>query len=268
MRLFNLMVATLAGFLPLSAPGDSNADFVHPQPRADVSVFDQTTGRELSVHIHHGRAYVAGEPGHRYELRLDNRSGERLLAVTSVDGVNVITGATAGWQQSGYVMNPYDGVRIEGWRKSMDEIATFYFTRLSRSYAARTGRPHDVGVIGVALFRERRYCCDYRPMESAAEASGAPDEDSTARPQAKQEANAASAPRAREKLGTGQGHRETSRAEYVNFERASESPDETIVIYYDSYENLVARGVIPVRRHPREQHRPEPFPQDAFVPDP
>ena len=46
------------------------------------------------------------------------------------------------------------GVEIDGWRKSMDEVAAFYFTALPDSYAARTGRPDNVGVIGVALFRE------------------------------------------------------------------------------------------------------------------
>jgi hypothetical protein len=47
----------------------------------------------------------------------------------------------------------------------------------------------------------------------------------------------------------------------AEFERATETPEEIIAIYYDSYENLVARGVIPVARDPR------PFP-GSFVPDP
>ena len=36
----------------------------------------------------------------------------------------------------------------------MDDVAQFYFTDLPDSYAARTGRPRNVGVIGVAVFRE------------------------------------------------------------------------------------------------------------------
>ena len=45
---------------------------------------------------------------------------------------------------------------IAGWRKSMDDVAQFVFTDLPDSYAARTGRPHNVGVVGVAVFREAR----------------------------------------------------------------------------------------------------------------
>ena len=46
-------------------------------------------------------------------------------------------------------------VDIAGWRKNLARTAAFYFTELPDSYAARTGRPDHVGVIGVAVFRER-----------------------------------------------------------------------------------------------------------------
>ena len=36
----------------------------------------------------------------------------------------------------------------------LNEVAAFYFTQLPDSYAARTDRPDNVGVIGVAVFRE------------------------------------------------------------------------------------------------------------------
>jgi hypothetical protein len=51
---------------------------------------------------------------------------------------------------------------------------------------------------------------------------------------------------------------------YTNFERASNTPDEVITIYYDSYRNLVAQGVI---RDSTRLARPNPFP-GQFVPDP
>src|SRR3954471_2060744 len=62
---------------------------------ADLSVFDRTEGRRLQLYWHEGRAYVAGKPGNEYRVTLRNRMGEELLAVVSVDGVNVITGQTA-----------------------------------------------------------------------------------------------------------------------------------------------------------------------------
>ena len=247
---------------------------------ADVEVYDRTAGRTLPIYEHDGRLYVAGEPRHQYELRVRNSSGGRVLAVTSVDGVNVISGQTAAQQQSGYVLGGWDSVRIEGWRKSLDEVATFYFTKLADSYAARTGRPRDVGVIGVALFREQRYyepCCgrlleDNRapaPAASEPQASAqAADESARERDASGVRAERRSQSKSESKLGTGHGHREASPAQYVNFQRASSTPDETIVIYYDSRRNLVAQGVLPEPERPwYADRRPQPFP-NGFVPDP
>jgi hypothetical protein len=65
-------------------------------------------------------------------------------------------------------------------------------------------------------------------------------------------------------LGTGHGRNETSYARQVGFERASSEPAETVVIYYDSYQNLLARGIITRPVTPRPG--PNPFP--GFVADP
>jgi hypothetical protein len=236
---------------------------------ADIEVYDRTDRRTLAMHEHEGRLYVVGEPQHQYELRIRSRATGRLLAVTSVDGVNVITGETAAEQQSGYVISGGDSVTVEGWRKSLDDVATFYFTRLENSYAARTGRPYDLGVIGVALFREREHCCTQHLDEERAPYARHSDGQSDSRSDA---TGAAAAPRSESqarresKLGTGHGHRESSPARYVDFERAAQTPDEILVIYYDSRRNLAAQGVLP--QGPQlAQRRPTPFPA-AFVPDP
>lgn len=225
---------------------------------AHVEVFDRTLGITLTTHAHHGRLYVAGESNHQYELRIRNRSGRRVLAVVSVDGVNVITGETASERQSGYVLDPYGFTRIEGWRKSLDDVATFYFTNHRNAYASRTGRPNDVGVIGVALFEERSYCCSTREQNMNDELARAPSAAGQERP---------SAQRAEPKLGTGHGVRESSSARYVDFERASPIPTDTMVIYYDSTANLMAQGVLPRPSHVYAQDGPRPFP-NGFVPDP
>jgi hypothetical protein len=238
---------------------------------ANLEVYDRTAGRTLPIYEHEGRLYVAGEPRHQYELRIRNSSAGRLLAVTSVDGVNVVTGETAAQKQSGYVLGGWDSVRIEGWRKSLDEVATFYFTRLADSYAARTGRPHDVGVIGVALFRERRLH-HHHPywLEDRADApAAAPEASAPASGDAEfqRDNSGARQRRSESKLGTGHGHREASPAQYVDFQRASSTPDETIVLYYDSRKNLVAQGVLPQPQPWFADRRPDPFP-NGFVPDP
>ena len=121
----------------------------------DVQIVDRDRAETLSTWRHRGASYVAGRPGDRYAVRLTNRSPGRVLVVLSVDGVNAVSGDTAAVSQTGYVLAPWQTAEITGWRKSYSEAAAFYFTALPDSYAARTGRPDNVGVIGAAVFRER-----------------------------------------------------------------------------------------------------------------
>ena len=55
----------------------------------DLAVVDRDTGATLRTYAQDGKLYVAGTPGHRYAVRLRNRSGARVLAVVSVDGAEV-----------------------------------------------------------------------------------------------------------------------------------------------------------------------------------
>ncbi len=68
---------------------------------------------------------------------------------------NILTGDTASYDEGGYVFDPHESYEVTGWRKSTTQIAAFTFAPLPESYAARTGRPADVGVIGMAVFNER-----------------------------------------------------------------------------------------------------------------
>jgi hypothetical protein len=70
-------------------------------------------------------------------------------------------------------------------------------------------------------------------------------------------------------LGTGHGERQYSAVSHTSFERATQRPEEIIRIRYDSFEHLVAMGII---RQPYRQARPpEAFPAArarSYVPDP
>ena len=243
---------------------------------ADLSVYDRTEGRTLPVHWHEGRAYVIGRPGNEYQLVVRNRQGEDVLAVLSVDGVNVITGQTATVQQSGYVLAPGRALEVRGWRKDLARTAAFYFTSLPDSYAARTGRPDNVGAIGVALYRRKAP----EPVPYSQIAPAQPQAE-LARKQAGSAGAAAdqAAPRderaargaAEAPLGTGHGRQEASYARRVGFERATAEPAETVVIYYDSCSNLLARGIVARGSAPcAGRHWPQPSPQPfpGFVADP
>jgi hypothetical protein len=221
---------------------------------ADVGIVDRDSGAVLATHFYRGEYWVAGRPGARYAVRIASRTGERLLAVTAVDGVNAITGDTAAFGQTGYVFAPWQAYDIAGWRKSDAEVAAFFFTAAPASYAASTGRPFNVGVIGVALFRERQP----EPLPAPAAAN-----------RAERSADASTEQRAASSLGTGHGEREYSRVQRTDFERRSSQPDEVIRIRYDSVDNLVAMGVI--RRSSPGTTAPEPFPDSPlarYVPDP
>ncbi|HYL88887.1 MAG TPA: hypothetical protein VEU32_08985 [Burkholderiales bacterium] len=228
----------------------------------DLSVYDRTDGKRLAVYWHEGRAYVVGKPGNEYQVSVRNRLREDILTVVSVDGINVISGETAHPSQTGYVLSAYRGYDILGWRKSLAETAAFYFTALPDSYAARTGRPDNVGVIGVAVYR-RKPQPQQQPPQSIAPAPGAA-EGAPLRREAADAANAERALSEQARIGTGHGRRETSYVYNVDFERATVMPAETVTLYYDSYKNLLARGVIrePVPVAPL----PRPFP--GFAPDP
>lgn len=241
---------------------------------ADIRIINRSTGETMPAYQHAGRFYVAGRPGDRYAVHVANRSGARILAVVSVDGVNAVSGETAGAQQSGYVLAPHQSYEVNGWRKSQSEIAAFYFTTLADSYAARTDRPANVGVIGVAVFREwtpppRPRPIHPTPYPSAPEALRRDAPGSMNEAQAdRAPAEAAGAPRREaERIGTGHGERERSDVTYTNFRRARPTPDEVLTIYYDSRENLVARGIIPGSHQPWAGE-PRPFPEMRFVPDP
>jgi hypothetical protein len=249
---------------------------------ANVTIIDRDSGATLEAHYFRGAYWVAGAPGARYAIEIRNCSGGRLLAVTSVDGVNVISGATADWNQGGYVFNPGEGYQVTGWRKSDAEVAAFTFTDSPNSYAERTGRPANVGVIGVAVFRERPPQALYSPQrgaESAREppaplagggmasqstpmagrAAGAPATASSVSP--------AHTPAA--KLGTGHGEREYSYVEYTEFRRLQPEAAEVIRIRYDSLDNLVAMGIVGRPRPTPPQLNPFPGSQERqYVPDP
>ncbi len=234
---------------------------------AQIEVYDRAQSRSLPTYRKFGKRWITGEPGHEYDLRIRNCADVRVLAVISVDGVNVVTGQSASPSQSGYVLEPGENMTVEGWRKSMERTAAFVFTDPADSYAARTGRPDDLGVIGVALFRELRPKVVAQERDSNLYAASSPRAEPTAEAAAKSDSASSDRSRQSASLGTGHGRSEHSPAQWTTFERASDDPDETVSIRYETRGALVALGVLPRREFPDRD--PEPFPaQLGFVPDP
>jgi hypothetical protein len=265
-------------------------------------------GATLPTYEHGGVTYVRGEYGQRYNLRISNSTGHRVEAVVTVDGRDVLTGETGDFvHQRGYVVPAWGSVVIDGFRQSYSDVAAFRFTSPGESYSARRGTPENVGVVGVAIFRERSRPAVARPRiavpptaddsepkrrgdadrsgGASAEAQGAPkaQEPSAAPPRTGTAAGDAPAgggraydygyedvPRdERGNIGTLYGETRYSPVTEVQFVRArADRPDRVLTVYYDDARGLASRG-IPVRPSPWTAG-PAAFPENdrRFAPPP
>ncbi len=106
--------------------------------------------------IYSREPYVIGRKGERYSIALRNDSDARLEFVVSVDGLDVLDGKPAAVTKGGYLLEPGQSMRVEGWRTSLNSVAAFRFGGVADSYAEKKfGDARNVGVIGVAIFEER-----------------------------------------------------------------------------------------------------------------
>ncbi len=232
-------------------------------------------GSPLPSWWHGGRTFALGQEGQRYRIRVRNRSPQRVEAVISVDGRDAVDGKAARSDKPGYVIGPWGEVTVEGFRVSMRDVATFRFSGVADSYAAQMGDARNVGVIGVAIYGERR-----RPPQpvapaqrypqgdcAEAESRGAPSKSQAAGSRA--EAAPARGRQAEDRsaderpgLGTRFGERRNSQVVQVDFERRTpHHPEALLSVRYNDAEGLLAAGVpvYPPRRWEleREQWRRE-----------
>ncbi len=123
-------------------------------------------------------------------------------------------------------------------------MAAFRFSTKEKSTAAKLGSDENVGVIGMAVFKEKK---------TVQIAQGASSELGTEAPNNKREAitdnqtapNATSEETADEGIGTEEGTPVASPANIVPFVRINETtPSEMVVLYYDNQKGLEKRGVV------------------------
>jgi hypothetical protein len=129
-----------------------------------VRLLDQS-GRPLEGFSAGGSTYVVGEHGQRYSIQIQNHTGNRLEALATVDGLDVINGQPGTFANRGYILAPFATLEIDGFRRSLDTVAAFRFGTVKDSYAARKGSDRNVGVVGVAFFHERGSRWPWTPGE-------------------------------------------------------------------------------------------------------
>ena len=141
---------------PALPPAHIALAIASPKVRApyDVQILRED-GEALPTYALKDRFYVQGSANERYVIRITNPTARRIEAVASVDGLDVIDGENGDLRKRGYVVPPYGETRIEGFRTSQADVATFRFSSVSGSYAGQKGKARNVGVIAVALFEEQ-----------------------------------------------------------------------------------------------------------------
>jgi hypothetical protein len=203
-------------------------------------------GKVLPTVHHAGKIYLpVPEVGAEYTVRVCNDGPRRVVAIVSVDGLSVLNGKPASEEHPGYIVAPHSSVVIPGWRRSMNSVAAFRFVERDKSYAARVGRPENVGVIGLVAFEEQLG----RPiLLREREGFGAA-------------GKRLASPGRVGSVGTEYGREIDSRIVYVDFVRSNNR--RAVTVYYDTVSALRDAGV------PVDGPSPVPFPGDGgFVPPP
>jgi hypothetical protein len=248
---------------------------VRPAPAPRFEVVDDA-GRSLPAFFTpQGQRFVLGALGDRYRIRISNPTPARMEAVVSIDGLDAIDGKPASFGKRGYIIPAFGDAVIDGWRTSLDTVAAFRFSSVRDSYAARTQSDRNVGVIGVAFFRENPPpppppIAWRAPAPSRGAAPGA----TPAPPSAGGPGAAAPKDADLSGIGTRFGESHDSHVTEVPFVRASATPFTLAEMRYDDRQGLLARGIAlaPVvdegwaERQRRDSA--QPFAESRFAPAP
>jgi hypothetical protein len=238
-----ILLPGAAAAQPSGRKGLEMEDVARAGMRVNLDVL--VDGSRLPTVEHEGKIYLpVPRLGAEFTLRVHNHGPRRIAAIVSVDGLSVINGQPASERSPGYLVAPGSHIVIPGWRRSLERAAAFHFVDREASYASRTGRPDNIGVIGLVAFEEQRWV----PRFGMEKAGGAPES------QAKRAAAVGG-------VGTGYGRDLDSRAWYVPFVRGPAK--RTVTLYYDTEDALRRAGVLVGRPLPLA------FPGDGgFAPPP
>lgn len=141
-----------------------NITFTHRDCRAaqliedkmiEIQLVDENN-KPFKTYTHEGKVYFEGIRGKKYGIKVKNTSSTRLEVVLTVDGRDIISGEKGNYvSQRGYIFNPYQEWTITGFRQTDNSVAAFNFSNKESSYSNLMGSPENIGVIGVAIFKEK-----------------------------------------------------------------------------------------------------------------
>jgi len=231
-----------------------------------------SAGRTITQHASGGQNYLEAPDKGEYIIRITNNGWERKEVVASVDGLSVMTGESASFEDRGYILSGFSTIDIKGWRRTSDDVAAFEFTKVADSYSSKMGKgEQNIGVIGVAVFNEkveRKYWIqpkiqqyylyrDYIGGGEMYETLGGSSLSNSVESSASKSTSKSleSAQPESYNIGTGYGKETSMKVTNVSFARDSASPDFVTSYRYASRPTLIKWGVItePVQS-------PDPFP--------
>jgi hypothetical protein len=280
---------------------------VQTEPEVDVGIWVENESGKLKptkLYEMDGKGYVEGVDGQRYGIYFHNRHDRDVEVVVSVDGLDICTGKEATTKAEGHIVRRGQKYVFQGFRTSMEEVASFRFGGIEESYASKMGKPRNVGVIGLAVFPEKpkpppkpRRDRTYTLSSAGGQSMGSshnmmegmggmmPAAASVPVAEACSEEyssgvipdTAATTKRSRQKsvskgiskgLGTTFGEARQDRVVEVQFDRESETPWQTMTIRYDTLANLKELGVV-TDESLHERENADPFPAGkSFCPAP
>lgn len=219
-------------------------------------------GQPLQEYAYQGETFIEGMIGRNFTLRVSKTLlYRRALAVISVDGLSIMDGKPAKADGRGYIQDVgKEAIEIPGWRLNDKEVAAFFFSSLPEAYASQMGKPTNIGVIGVKFFYEKLPEQPITPLPPPAAPQMVP-------PPVPMPSPYSSIPMQRERVpltpgvGTGFGNRQEHSVHTVSFERDLATV-QTLVLRYDTAENLEARGIVLHGKGDRVLQA-DPFPGDT-----
>jgi hypothetical protein len=255
-------------------------------------------GKPVQEYHHDSRTFIEGRVGSNFELEMKNLTHRKLLAHPTVDGLSAMTGKEASMKDDeGYIIHPYQTFQVPGWRLNNEEVAQFFFAGGGKSYAEKTGKGKDKGVIACAVWEEEIKFYEpnwYRSSRSGlftldrgVNPHGLPTDDigdgtcslthTTTNATFDNEQEVASCNMAFEEktigalsiepecslnnIGTGFGKKAQHNVYTVTFNKATTDPIVIATIYYDNLEGLRNRG-IKISKKNQKTNLPNPFPAD------
>lgn len=254
-----------------------------------IQVKINVAGRPVQEYSKDGNVFVEGRAGSQFELTIRNLTGRSLLAHPMIDGISAMTGKDAERNDSdhGYVLHPYAEITVPGWRLNDREAAHFFFAGAGGSYAEKTGRPSNRGVIACPVWEEyvavrfdsfKRGDGSLWQFQHAdpnlVDHSVCDDENQGIRssmksitrsrsiiPDSGMSASYCAQQPTAGNLGTGFGEATSHRVHAVNFTVAQSEPNYIATIYYDDSVGLAKRGIqVSHGKKRNDRSLPNPFP--------